>query len=308
VRAVVEAPRAGGPPGGEHRRLAPLDPEATPRSVGPFCVATHHILAPLPAGALPVDADVRAHPHVGLVAVTWVVEGAVTHRDALGHCCELRAGDVGVLVSGAGVSHSERFERLRLHGGGLELFQLLLALEDGAEDAPPAFFRAAEADRPADHTPGARVRYLLPPPPGRPAGVPGTQPILLADVALAPGGDWVVPAAPERALYVRSGEIEVDGQRIGAGSLAVLGPGDARARGRTAARALAFGGTHPGPRFLWWNYLHSSVDAIAAARAAWRAGAVPLPVGDTESFTPAPPDDGRPLRRFDPPHGEGRAG
>jgi hypothetical protein len=53
-----------------------------------------------------------------------------------------------------------------------------------------------------------------------------------------------------------------------------------------------------GPRFLWWSDLHSSVDRIAEARAEWRAGKTRLPPGDTESFTPAPPDDGRPLRRL----------
>jgi hypothetical protein len=49
---------------------------------------------------------------------------------------------------------------------------------------------------------------------------------------------------------------------------------------------------------MWWNYLHSSVERIEAAKAEWRQGRMKLPDGDTESFTPCPPDDGRPLWRL----------
>ncbi len=38
-----------------------------------------------------------------------------------------------------------------------------------------------------------------------------------------------------------------------------------------------------------------SPTGIEAAKAEWRQGRVKLPTGDTESFTPCPPDDGRPL-------------
>jgi hypothetical protein len=52
---------------------------------------------------------------------------------------------------------------------------------------------------------------------------------------------------------------------------------------------------------MWWNFIHSSLERIEAARAEWRAGRIPLPPGDTESFAPAPPDDGRPLVRLNHP-------
>lgn len=91
------------------------------------------------------------------------------------------------------------------------------------------------------------------------------------------------------------------GTRVDAQRTAVLSPGSALATGAEHARILAFGGERVGPRYMWWNYIHSSLERIEAARAEWRAGRVPLPPGDTESFTPAPPDEGRPLRRLNQP-------
>ena len=122
--------------------------------------------------------------------------------------------------------------------------------------------------------------------------------MLLADVALESNARWSPPEVPERALYVREGEVEVGASRVRAGQVAIVGPGEATVRALAAARVLAFGGTGVGARYLWWNYIHSSLERIEAAKTEWRQGRVKLPDGDTESFTPCPPDDGRPLMRL----------
>lgn len=297
IASALEPP--GGPPG-DNALVAPLDFATAPRSVGPFCMIAHHRSPAVPPGVMPVDADVRPHPHIGLTAVSYILEGAITHRDSLGNRCELLAGDIGVTVSGRGVTHSERFERLRLLGGRLEMFQLLLSLPDGAEDIEPSFFKRSLEERPVTRAGGATTRWLFAAPPEVPAGLALTAPVLLADVSLESDATWAAPVVPERALYVWSGEIEIDGQRVTAGSIAVAkGDSEIHVRAKQGdARLLAFGGTSPGPRYSWWNYMHSSLERIEAAKAEWRAGRVKLPVGDTESFTPAPPDDGRPLRHL----------
>jgi hypothetical protein len=297
---VLDARKLPGPPGGSNVLVAPVEPEGTPRTVGPFALVAHVTMPATPAGVLPVDADVRPHPHIGLTAISYVLDGAITHRDSLGNRRELRAGDLGATVAGGGVVHSERFERLRLLGGAFEMFQLLLALPDGHEDGEPSFFHRAHEELPIASTAsaeggGATVRCLFPLPPAAPTGMPSTAPILLADVALEPEARWSLAETPERALYVREGEIEVQASRVRAGQVALVGPGEASIRAITRARLLAFGGAPIGPRYLWWNYLHSSLERIEAAKAEWRAGRVKLPQGDTESFTPCPPDDGRPL-------------
>lgn len=47
------------------------------------------------------------HRHADLEIVTWVVAGALTHRDSSGSSTVVEAGSVAVLSAGSGVSHSE---------------------------------------------------------------------------------------------------------------------------------------------------------------------------------------------------------
>jgi redox-sensitive bicupin YhaK (pirin superfamily) len=295
---VLDAKRLPGPAGASNVLAAPIDPEGAPRTMGPFALIVHVKMPVCPPGVLPVDVDVRPHPHIGLTAISYVLDGAITHRDSLGNRRELHAGDLGGTVSGRGVVHSERFERNRLLGGAFEMFQLLLALPDGYEDVEPSFFHASNVERATSSGEGTTVRWLFPVPPGAPPAMPTTTPILLADVALESNARWPLPEVPETALYIREGEVEIGASCVHAGQVAVVGPGDKSVRSPASARLLAFGGTAVGERYLWWNYLHSSLERIEEAKAEWRQGRVKLPDGDTESFTPCPPDDGRPLWRL----------
>ena len=292
---VLDAKRLPGPPGGLNVLAAPIELEGAQRTVGPFAVVAHIKMPVTPPGALPGDVDVRPHPHIGLTAISSILDGAVTHRDSLGNHRELRAGDLGATVSGRGIVHSERFERNRLLGGAFEMLQILLALPDGHEEVEPSFFHRPHEEVSSSSGEGTTVRWLFPAPPEAPSGMPSTTPILLADVALEPNARWTLPEVSERAVYVREGEIEVGASRLRAGQVAIVGSGEASFRALESARLLVFGGTGVGPRYLWWNYVHSSLERIEAAKAEWRQGRAKLPAGDTESFTPCPTDDGRPL-------------
>ena len=48
-----------------------------------------------------------AHPHADMEIITYVREGAITHRDSLGNEGRTPAGDVQVMSAGSGVRHSE---------------------------------------------------------------------------------------------------------------------------------------------------------------------------------------------------------
>ena len=48
-----------------------------------------------------------AHPHQDMEIITYVREGAITHRDDLGNEGRTEAGDVQVMSAGTGVAHSE---------------------------------------------------------------------------------------------------------------------------------------------------------------------------------------------------------
>ncbi len=47
------------------------------------------------------------HPHADMEIITYVREGAITHKDSLGNLGRTEAGDVQVMSAGTGIRHSE---------------------------------------------------------------------------------------------------------------------------------------------------------------------------------------------------------
>jgi redox-sensitive bicupin YhaK (pirin superfamily) len=53
------------------------------------------------------DTGFPMHPHADMEIITYVREGAITHRDSLGNMGRTEAGDVQVMSAGSGIRHSE---------------------------------------------------------------------------------------------------------------------------------------------------------------------------------------------------------
>lgn len=47
------------------------------------------------------------HPHRDMEIITYILSGALQHRDSMGHQAVLKAGDVQRISAGAGIEHSE---------------------------------------------------------------------------------------------------------------------------------------------------------------------------------------------------------
>ena len=47
------------------------------------------------------------HPHRDMEIITYVVDGALRHRDSMGNTAVMRGGDVQRISAGAGITHSE---------------------------------------------------------------------------------------------------------------------------------------------------------------------------------------------------------
>jgi len=126
--------------------------------------------------------------------------------------------------------------------------------------------------------------------------------MFLVNVRLEAGASITLEAAhAERAAYVVAGEVRAAGaaDAIASAHLAWFDAGEEITLTATGGAAhLVFLGGPPldAPRFLWWNFVSSSRDAVLDAQAAWSnqdpAQFPPVP-GETEHIPlpsrPVPP-------------------
>jgi len=54
-------------------------------------------------------ASVEEHPHRGFEIMSYVLEGAIEHRDNLGHVSRIGTGDLQLMQTGSGLEHEEHF-------------------------------------------------------------------------------------------------------------------------------------------------------------------------------------------------------
>lgn len=263
-------------------------PFAQRRMIGPFVFFDHMGPLDVAAGA-PRSLDVRPHPHIGLSTVTYLFSGEVVHRDSVGSEQVIRPQEVNWMTAGRGITHSERFEKARAVGDHLHGIQAWVALPTEDEETAPSFSHHADADLPQWTDAGVHGQLIAGSAYGLTAGVRTHSPLFYAHLDLEPGAFAEVPSGyTERAVYVATGEIEVDGQRHGAGRMLVLGRGTSQIRALERSTIMVLGGEPLGERFLYWNFVSSSKERLEQAAQDWRAGRMKLPDADHDEFIPLP--------------------
>lgn len=187
-----------------------------------------------------------AHPHRGFETVTYMLDGAMRHKDHLGNEGVIASGDVQWMTAGRGVIHSEMPEQTDglLHG-----FQLWLNLPASEKMQPAAYQEYAAAQIPlVELEQGGSVKVIAGEINHRGTRVKGpvaetsTRPTYL-DINLSAGESWELAVNSEQTvlLLVFSGA----STELSAGQLGIYQQGDTLSLTATGegVRALLLAGT-----------------------------------------------------------------
>lgn len=269
--------------GFEVRRLLPGFPD---KMVGPFIFFDHMGPARLPVGG---GVDVRPHPHIGLATVTYLFEGCLDHRDSLGTVQRIEPGAVNWMTAGHGIAHSERTpadERER--GAKLHGIQVWVALPKAHEACEPSFSHHPKSTIPLITLPGVYMHLIAGTSFGRTAPTPIYSPMFYLAVEMESGASFELPSEhEERAVYLVSGNVDIGGEALAVRHMAVLpAQQSVRVTARSAVRLMLAGGAPlDGDRFIWWNFVASSREAIDAATDRWREDAFPRVPDESERIS-----------------------
>jgi redox-sensitive bicupin YhaK (pirin superfamily) len=270
-----------------------LLPAGVAQTVGPFIFFDHMGPATFAAGT--TQEDVRPHPHIGLSTFTYLFSGALMHRDSLGVAQRIEPGAVNWMTAGRGVVHSERIpEDVRASGQVVEGIQMWLAAPADREDDDPGFRHYPAAELPVVAPPGARFRVLAGSFLDRASPVQTEMPTLCVAGELEEGAALSLAVnVEELAVYVASGAVDLAGQPLAAGHMALLDPRETRhwpAHTTATSRVLLIGGQRlEGRRLIWWNFVATRRERIDAAKIAWARDEFPKVPGETERI-PLPDD------------------
>ena len=154
------------------------------------------------------------HPHRDMEIVTYVLEGALAHKDSMGNGSVIRPGDVQYMSAGTGVAHSEfnASDRETVH-----LYQIWMFPDK--HNYTPAYDQKhfSTADK------RGKLRLLVSPD-GREGSVKIRQDNELYATVLAPGETVKHTLKADRHAYVQvaRGSVELNGKTLETGDGAAI--------------------------------------------------------------------------------------
>ena len=154
------------------------------------------------------------HPHRDMEIVTYVLEGALEHRDSMGNGSVIRPGDVQYMSAGTGVTHSEfnASDKEPVH-----LYQIWMFPDQKGHKPTYDQKHFAEADK------RAKLRLVVSPD-GRDGSVKIRQDNELYAAVLAPGESVQHTLKPKSHAYlqVARGSVTLNGQPLETGDGAAI--------------------------------------------------------------------------------------
>lgn len=159
------------------------------------------------------------HPHRDMEIVSLVLEGALEHRDDLGHGSVLRAGEVQRMTAGSGIQHEEA------NASPTEPVHFLqIWLRPDREGLAPSWEQRPREDLPESD--GFRLLVSGDPDDG---AATWHRDARLAEVTLDPGAStsaatstWQLAPGRHAWIHVISGRVTVAAERLGSGDGAAI--------------------------------------------------------------------------------------
>ncbi len=149
------------------------------------------------------------HPHRDMEIVTYVIDGAIAHKDSMGNGTVIQAGEIQRMTAGTGVQHSEfnHSQDKELHLLQIWIYPEKNGLEPGYEQT--RFPREAKLNR--LRLVGSRD--------GRDGSITIHQDVDLYASVLEAGNQVSLDLRPDRKVFVQvvEGDITVNGQQLAAG-------------------------------------------------------------------------------------------
>jgi hypothetical protein len=167
-----------------------------------------------------------SHPHRGFETVTYLLSGAMEHKDTTGTRAVIRSGGVQWMTAGSGVVHSELpTDEMMKQGGHMHGFQLWVNLPAKQKMVPPRY-QGYEADELAtvSLSNGGLIKVVA----GEVHGVVGpvetTSPMTYAHAVLERGDivEWTPAAGHTALVHVFDGSVTVNDRIIGEGKMVVF--------------------------------------------------------------------------------------
>lgn len=259
------------------------------RTVGPFAFIDH--MGPTALNDHE-NLDIGPHPHIGLSTLTYLFEGNIMHRDSLGTEVEIKPGQVNWMTSGKGIVHSERTpERLRHSDKHLHGLQIWVALPKHLEQMEPSFAHIEENGLPQWKIGDVSVKLIAGEAFGKKSDVPVYSPLYFLELKSTTKQKMTIGSElyGESGLYILEGSIESDGDTFLPKQLLVAKDTSlCEFTMNENATVYIFGGEpFEEPRYIYWNFVATSLELIEDAKKRWTEQTFPKIEGET-GFVPLP--------------------
>ncbi|HHG83907.1 MAG TPA: pirin family protein [Bacteroidetes bacterium] len=213
VNIILDSTREQVSPGFFIRRSLPL---AALKMLDPFLLIDHMG----PVNLLPGEGQgVPDHPHRGFQTITYILSGAIEHKDSQGNKEVIGPGDIQWMTAGEGIVHSEMMEEsFREAGGTLHGFQIWVNLPKAHKLTPAGYQMRRSTDIPIWKSKDSKaiVKVIA----GKHAGVSARidtfTPIMFLHVTVQPGAEISIeiPADYLACVYGIEGAGEIGSENL----------------------------------------------------------------------------------------------